>query len=240
LVKELRVTAWTLADAQRYFEELRHEIHAIFCLVSDFEAIFPSGPDDRTPIALESWQDDPPKHQVLEGVALRFFGDLNTMMQQHYVLKLARLGDPASSNTPRGKRSNLTIEGMQAALRALGRTTAEIESNARALSDFIEVSAKPARNRIVAHSDWETHRDKLTVGGASDQQTAEFHSQLQKYSDAVARTLALDPSQLVGTNAGDAADLMRALKWAYKVRVTCTDTACPFQRYDIRPVRGLA
>lgn len=160
------------------------------------------------------------------------------MMHEQYVLKLARLGDPAYSNTPTGRRINLTIGGMQAMLRTVGRTSAELEKEARVLTDFIDVSAKPARDRLVAHSDWETHRNGLTLGGASDKETATFHSQLQAYCDAVARQLDLSPSQLVGSAVGDAADLMRALEWAYKVRVTCTDPACPFQKYDIRPVRS--
>lgn len=230
----------TLAEAQQYFEELRYEIHTILCLVSDFEALFPVAPDDQRAVALKTWEDDPHARQVLERVALRFFGDLNAMMHEHYVLKLARLGDPASSNTPTGKRTNLTIDGMQASLRALDRTTPEIEREARALTDFVETHAKPAPNLVVAHSDWETRSKRLSVGGSTDQQTAEFHARLQSYCDAVARRLDLDPSQLVGGCEGDAQDLMRALKWSYKVRVTCTDSNCPFQKYDIRPVRGVS
>jgi hypothetical protein len=227
----------TLDEAQHYFEVLKHEVHTIFCLVSDFEAIFPPDVEDQQPSPLLSWQDHPPRRQLIERVALRFFGDLNSMMQEQYVLKLARLGDPAAM--PNGRRKNLTIKGMQAMLGDAGRTTDEVDELAQALTDFINKAAKPARDRVIAHSDCETHTSGLTLGGASDEETETFHSQLQTYCDAVARQLELDPAQLVGSQAGDAHDLMRALEWAYKVRVTCTDYACPFQKYDIRPVRAL-
>jgi hypothetical protein len=230
----------SLLHAQEYFEELRHEVHGILCLVSDFDALFPGVDDVADPDESElTWQSKIGAARVLKRTAPRFFGDLNSILREHYILRIARLGDPPDTGTPSGRRDNLTIEGMQLRLRQQKRTDPAIEQRAREMLDFIAVYAKPARNRVIAHNDLETRTAGLTVGGASLEKALWLHSELQSYCDEVARKLDLSASQLVGTGEGDAHDLMRALKWAYKLRATCTDADCPFQRYDIRPVRAL-
>jgi len=48
--------------------------------------------------------------RVMNGMASDFFGMIHELLFSDIVVRICKLGDPRESNTPQGKRSNLTLE----------------------------------------------------------------------------------------------------------------------------------
>ena len=153
---------------------------------------------------------DPKTERILRESAGLFFTDLNTIMQEYTLLLVCRLTGPAESF---GK-ANLSTQRFTILLRERDCLTPEIERLDAQLTAYSEL-LKPARNKIIAHSDLEVHVDDISLGAHGEEVAAEFFDNLQAYFDAVGNAVGVGPLDFRHTpGAGDVIDLVRTLKRA--------------------------
>ena len=92
--------------------------------------------------------------------------------------------------------------------------TPEIEALDASLTAYGEL-LKPARNKIIAHSDLEIHIEDISLGAHSEEVMVEFFQNLQAYFDAVGNALGVGPLDFRHTpGPGDVIDLVRTPKRA--------------------------
>ena len=152
----------------------------------------------------------PETERLLRESADLFFGDLNTMMQEYAILLVCRLTGPAQSF---GK-ANLSTQRFTALMRQRGCLTSEIERLDASLTAYGEL-LKPARNKIIAHSDLEVHVDDISLGAHGEEVMVKFFENLQAYFDAVGNAVGVGPLDFRHTSGpGDAIDLVRKLEGA--------------------------
>ena len=153
---------------------------------------------------------DPKTERILRESASLFFTDLYTIMQEYAILLVCRLTGPAESF---GK-ANLSTQRFTALMRQSGCLTPEIERLDASLTAYGEL-LKPARNKIIAHSDLEVHLDDIVLGTHDDEVMVEFFQNLQAYFDATGNAVGVGPLDFRNTpGAGDVIDLVRNLKRA--------------------------
>ena len=74
---------------------------------------------------------------------------------------------------------------------------------------------KPARNKIVAHSDLEVHVDSTALGAHGEDVMVKFFENLQAYFDAVGNAIGVGPLDFRhAPGPGDVIDLVRKLNEA--------------------------
>ena len=153
---------------------------------------------------------DPKTERILRESAGLFFTDLNTMMQEYAVLLVCRLTGPAESF---GK-ANLSTQRFTILMRDRGCLTPEIERLDAALREYGEL-LKPARDKIIAHSDLEVHVDEIALGAHGKEVMVEFFDNLQAYFDAAGNAVGVGPLDFRHVpGRGDVIDLVRTLKRA--------------------------
>lgn len=153
---------------------------------------------------------DPETERILRESADLFFTDLNTIMHEYTILLICRLTGPARSS---GK-DNLSTRRFTGLMRDARCLTPEIERLDARLQEYGEL-LKPARDKIVAHSDLEVHVNATVLGGHEEGQMAQFLEDLQAYFDATGNAVGAGPSDFrYMPAAGDVIDLVRALKEA--------------------------
>lgn len=180
---------------QEEFIKLRDEAIWLRQTVNTFNYLFDSGSDTE---------------QILKESACLFFGDLNTMMHEYTILVVCRLTGPARS----AGKSNLSTQRFTMLLKDRGCLTPEIESLDAKLRAYGEL-LKPARDKIIAHSDLEVHVNSTVLGGHSEQAMVEFLEDLQGYFDSVGNVIGVGPSDFRHMpGAGDVIDLVARLKKA--------------------------
>ena len=153
---------------------------------------------------------DPETERILRESAGLFFTDLNTMMREYAVLLVCRLTGPAESF---GK-ANLSTQRFTALMREKGWVTPEIEALDASLTAYGEL-LKPARNKIIAHSDLDVHIKDISLGTHGEEVMLGFLENLQAYFDAVGNAVGVGPLDFRHTpGPGDVIDLVRTLKRA--------------------------
>ena len=178
---------------QSEFEKLRNEAIWLRQVVNTFNLLFESGIDTK---------------RILAQSASVFFGDLNRLMHEYVILAVCRLTGPART----AAKDNLTTQRITKLLRETGTVNPEIEKLDAELREYGEL-LKPARDKIVAHSDLEVYRESTPLGGHEKQVMVEFLENLQRYFDAVGNVIGVGPLDFRHTPAkGDALDLVRTLK----------------------------
>ncbi len=180
---------------QKEFIKLRDQAIWLRQTVNTFNHLFDSGPETE---------------RILRESADLFFTDLNTMMQEYAVLLVCRLTGPAESF---GK-VNLSTQRFTKLMRKSGCLTPEIERLDARLTAYGKL-LKPARNKIIAHSDLEVHVDDIALGAHGEEVTVEFLKDLQAYFDAAGNAVgvgSLDFRHAPGP--GDVIDLVRKLERA--------------------------
>ena len=153
---------------------------------------------------------DPETEQILKESAGLFFADLNTMMHEYTILLICRLTGPAQSF---GK-ANLSIQRFTALMKDAGCLTSEIECLDASLREYGYL-LKPARDKVIAHSDLEVDFNSTTLSGHDEQEMVEFLENLQEYFDHVGNAIGVGPldiRQMPGP--GDVIDLVAKLKRA--------------------------
>ena len=157
---------------------------------------------------------DPKTERILKESAGPFFGDLNTMMHEYTILVICRLTGPARSS---GK-DNLSTRRFTNLMREARCLTPEIERLDARLREYGEL-LKPARDKIIAHSDLEVHADATVLGSHEEGQMEQFLEDLQAYFDAVGNAVGVGPSDFRHMpRAGDVIDLVRKLEKASDAR----------------------
>ena len=84
---------------------------------------------------------------------------------------------------------------------------------------------KPARDKIIAHSDLEVHANSTVLGGHDKQVMVEFLDNLQEYFDSVGNAIGVGPLDFRHSpGAGDVIDLIATLKKTNDARVLSAHT----------------
>ena len=180
---------------QNEFVKLRDEAIWLRQTVNTFNYLFDSGPETE---------------RILKESARRFFGDLNSMMHEYTILVICRLTGPARSS---GK-DNLSTQRFTKLMRDARCLTPEIERLDARLREYGEL-LKPARDKIIAHSDLEVHANATVLGDHEEGQLVQFLEDLQAYFDAVGDAVGAEPLDFRHMpGAGDVIDLVRKLNKA--------------------------
>ena len=175
------------------FIMLREQAIRLRQTFNTFKDLFESGSDTK---------------RILEDSAILFFAELNTIMQEYIVLFVCRLTGPAMSV---GK-ANLSTQRFTMLMRDNGCLTPEIKELDARLREYGEI-LKPARDKLVAHSDWETHANPTILGQHKEERAVQFLDHLQAYFDAAGNAVGVGPLDFRHTSApGDAIDLVERLQ----------------------------
>lgn len=180
---------------QDEFVKLREQAIWLRQTVNTFNCLFDSGPETE---------------RLLRESAALFFGDLNTMMQEYAILLVCRLTGPAETF---GK-PNLSTQRFTGLMRQSGCLTPEVERLDACLTAYGE-RLKPARNKIIAHSDLEVHVDDIALDAHGEEAMVEFFDNLQAYFDAVGNAVGVGPLDFrYAPGPGDVIGLVRTLERA--------------------------
>lgn len=151
---------------------------------------------------------DPETKRILKESARLFFDDLYFMMREYVVLLVCRLTGPAKSF---GK-ANLSTQRFTELMRKSGCLTPDIEHLDARLTAYGKI-LKPARDKIIAHSDLEVHVDDTVLGEHGKEDMEEFFENLQAYFDAAGNAVGEGPLDFRHTpGPGDVIALVRKLK----------------------------
>ena len=180
---------------QEGFIKLRNEAIWLRQTVNTFNDLFDSGPETE---------------RILNESAALFFADLNRMMQEYAILLVCRLTGPAESF----RKANLSTQRLTKLMHNERRLTPEIERLDASLTAYGEL-LKPARNKVVAHSDLEAHVNSTALGAHGEEVMVEFFENLQAYFDAVGNAIGVGPLDFRhAPGPGDVIDLVRKLNEA--------------------------
>ena len=131
-------------------------------------------------------------------------------MQEYAILLICRLTGREESF---GK-ANLSTQRFTRLLRDSRCLTPEIERLDERLREYGEL-LKPARDKIIAHSDLEVHINSIALGAHGEEVMGKFFENLQRYFDAVGNVIGVGPLDFQHTpGPGDVIDLVRKLKQA--------------------------
>ena len=159
---------------------------------------------------MSAYDSDPETERILKESAGLFFGDLNTMMQEYAILLACRLTGPAQSF---GK-ANLSTQRFTMLMRDRECLTSEIECLDARLREYGEL-LKPARDKIIAHSDLVVHVNSTALGAHGEEVMVQFLEDLQAYFDAVGNAVGVGPLDFQHIpGPGDVIDLVRKLERA--------------------------
>lgn len=164
-----------VTEIQREFELFREQ--AIYCRIqyNNYCALFEAGP------VVE---------KLLEKVAYCFFRDLNVMMREHVLLQISKITDPAKQVG----RANLTVSYFDNYLEMRDITNEQTRSSSGAMHHY-RSHIIDARNKILSHSDLQTAKSGIALGGHTSEDVTNFFKNLQIYCDEVARVLGLSPCE---------------------------------------------
>lgn len=185
------------ADLRDTFEQLREQCIWIRTCFSTNKDLFDSS---------ETCKD------LMRKSAPLFFGELNRILYEYYVLQVCKLTDPASSTVKGVRRFNLTVAHVNDLLRTEGLMTPEIEKTSVGLMNYRTNILEMARNRQISHSDKETVLTFVEHGKHTRQEADAFHGYLQAYADGVGNAVGLGPLHFsTASGAGDVLDLFKEL-----------------------------
>lgn len=149
---------------------------------------------------------------LLRKSAPLFFGELNRILYEYYVLQVCKLTDPAFTTVKGIRRFNLTVAHVNDLLIAEGLMTLDIETASVGLMNYRTEILELARNRQISHSDKETVMTFVEHGKHTRQEADAFLNYLQAYSDGVGNAVGIGPLDFSTTSgAGDVLDLFKAL-----------------------------
>ncbi len=180
-----------LGDDFRAFREECIKLRGAF---NTYLALYASG-DSETDAALTK-------------AACWFFEDLNEWLIELIILRIGRLTDPAGTYG----RQNLSVCWVVEEVGKAGKLTPEIDSLVADLTRYREI-IKPARNRMISHSDVRTFREGVKLGAHSQAEVEEFFENLQNFTDDVGRAIGVGPLDYrTQAGPGDVGDLIHVLK----------------------------
>lgn len=187
------MTSDALTRAKGAFNAFRVESIWVRTVFDTATALYSSGPDTES---------------LLRRTAPQFFGDLNSILVEYWVLVVCRITDPEKT----GGRANLTVRNLVSELEALGLLTQAIQDEATGLQVYRDI-INGSRNRVVSHADKETFLQPALLGAHGAVDIEAFLQHLQDFNDLVGETLGEGPLDFEGTSGpGDAYDLLKALR----------------------------
>ncbi|MFA5845798.1 MAG: hypothetical protein WC855_02750 [Thermodesulfovibrionales bacterium] len=164
-----------------------------------YNALFFSGSDD-----------------LLIKTASTFFNDIAEIMQRDWILQVCKLMDPAVTKHKGKVLENISIKLINSQLENEGLMYKEISS----ISDSLLAYGKkiiPARHKRLAHFDREHQIGGAVLGATPEKELETFLENIQKYCDAVGRTIGIGPLDFASSSChGDVHDLLRVLRDYYK------------------------
>ena len=147
------------------------------------------------------------RHEVMRRTASGFFGDLNRILYEYYILQVCKLTDPPETR----KRENLTVAHLDSLLVKYGLWTQQIGELSEGLHRYREVIVV-ARNRAISHSDKETALAFVEYGAHTKQEAEAFLDYMHDYISVVGDACGARPLDFRSTTGpGDVSDLFRAL-----------------------------
>ena len=109
-----------------------------------------------------------------------------------------------------GKKENNV--NLNQKLEAQSLFTNKIREKAQAILTFGDL-LKPARNRILAHRDYQTHSNNIVMGKTTNKQLLDFMEAIQTYSDLVGNQIKVGPLDFTSSPAkGDVVDFVNFLR----------------------------
>lgn len=148
---------------------------------------------------------------LMRRTAPLFFGELNSILYEYYILQVCKLTDPSTTRVRGLPRANLTVAHVNELLRAEGLMTSTIQTATDGLMRYRDI-LEMARNRQISHSDKETAMTYIEYGAHTRQEVAAFFEYLYEYVDEVGITVGEGPLDFKTTSGpGDVADLFKAL-----------------------------
>jgi hypothetical protein len=125
------------------------------------------------------FEETPLNENPLKGLSAYFFADLGWMFREYIILQVCKLTDPAVDG--RGNE-NLTVKFLTANADFSTDPAAAIELQARAESiEQFRSQLKPARDKIISHSDRKSILDGRPLGGTPPDAWVDFWLDLQVF-----------------------------------------------------------
>lgn len=147
--------------------------------------------------------------QLLSAVAEAFFRDLNRWLVELYIMKVARLTDPAAT----GAKENLSAERLVNDLKEADCAFAEIEALLKKLQTYRSSHIDLPRHKVVAHADRELLRNPNPLGEHTPREFEDFLENLQRFCDLVGTAVEEGPLDFCSQpERGDVVDLIRKLR----------------------------
>ncbi|MAX72531.1 MAG: hypothetical protein CMH66_02470 [Nioella sp.] len=128
--------------------------------------------------------------RILKDTAHRFFFDYSVMSQEYHVMLVGRLTDPPES----AGNSNLTVKYLVQQLENANCSSGDVQAAADGVQAY-RSRIKESRNKLVAHRDAATIRNGIEPKEWPVEETQSFHRDLNKFCDAVAIQLGLQPTE---------------------------------------------
>ena len=152
--------------------------------------------------------------EVLSKTAPTFFADIADILQRHWLLQACKLADPPESKRKDGIHYNITVQLLNQALERMGLLSPDISNTGGAIVDYGE-KLKPARDKYIAHFDYEHQVQGTLLGETSEPELLKFLDDIQQYCDLVGETLGIGPLDFSFSGCtGDALDLLMHLRRA--------------------------
>lgn len=193
-------------------------------LVSDF-LIFRAH-CEMLEITLNMFEDlymgDAQQRMLMKRMAPYFFGDLNRILHNQFIVQVYKLTDPAA--TKRGQ-INLTFERIYQDLEECELlNTADVRQETseciRVFKEFRNTVAKDARNRVCAHLDRDTLRelDKLDpeaagIGAHDDEDRIRFVNHMYRFVEIGDQLLNLNLAPIQGAGRHPGASAKEIFQW---------------------------
>ena len=133
-------------------------------------------------------------------------------MHRDWVLQACKLMDPAKSYVGEEKLENLTIKLINEQLKKSNLSNNLIDETSKKILEYGE-KIKPARNKRLAHLDRETYVNDITLGETTEEDLANFLSNIQIYCDEVGIVIGIGPLDFGASGCnGDVLDLLSYLR----------------------------
>jgi AbiU2 len=152
--------------------------------------------------------------EVLSKTAPTFFTDIADILQRDWILQACKLSDPPESKRKDGIHYNITVQLLNQSLERMGLLSTGISNTGRSIVEYGE-KLKPARDKYIAHFDYEHQIQGIPLGETSEPELLKFIDDIQQYCDLVGEALGVGPLDFSSSGcAGDALDLLMHLKRA--------------------------
>ena len=154
--------------------------------------------------------------ELLIKAAGQFFNDIAEILNRDWILQVCKLMDPPVAIVKGGERETISIALINLRLEEAGILNAEIKELSKEILAYGQ-KLIPARNKRIAHLDKEYAFSEEVLGGTSEQELADFLTNMQRYCDEVGRATDAGPSDFSCSScAGDVLDLIKIIKTHYE------------------------